>query len=709
MPSKCTVTGTLQALSGGTLAQGMIIFELSNIGTGNPVVVTGTSIIPRLKYTVFSAADGTFTQALWGNDVISPANTIYLVTYRDACGNEVGPIQYSLTGSSVDLDSAAPVNNVLPPVFAANVSVLTLLNQQGPLTAVTGTGADATLYTFALPANTLAAGQGFRITAYWNHSTGSASTTYKLKLGASTLLSVANADTSAGSRTILELFNNAAVTNAQHWSATTVLGGSPDSTQTATGTSAVDMTASSSLTLTFSVAATDQVTPKLWLIEIINGPPTTPSGVTSLNTLKGDVTLAAGSNVTLVPAGNTITIDAAGGSGGNPGGTNTQIQYNNASSFGGFGAWDGTTLGIPGNANLTTAASTYKIAGDPVVGYPLSDNRSIFAGRGALSSPSYAGNFDTAVGYLALQANTTGDNNTAVGPLALNANTTGEANTAMGSQSMFLNVSGSNNTAYGDGSLPSNVSGVQNTAVGNNSLLASGGNLNIGIGFYAGQGIASGSSNIIIGTDAGASGFSGAATSNISIGNDPTLTGLSATGSNQLYVGGVIYGTGLDVPATSVIGTAGNLIVGVLVTKYNGIATVSNGVPAEYAKADWSAQTAAIGSQTLYAVPVAAGGQYRLSWNAKVTTVATTSSTLGPLTVGYTDQDGVAQTITCGAQTSAGAIATTSAGNTTTSVLLGLPMMLNCKGSTNITYTFGYASNNTNQMVFALHMKLEAL
>lgn len=159
-------------------------------------------------------------------------------------------------------------------------------------------------------------------------------------------------------------------------------------------------------------------------------------------------------------------------------------------------------------------------------------------------------------------------------------------------------------------------------------------------------------------------------------------------------------------------GTVGTLQTNTTVSKYNNIATVGLGVPSEVALVDALAQTAAITTTTLYAVPATGAGQYRLSWNAKVTTPATTgaaTSTLGALTVVYTDPDGVAQTITCGAQTSAGAIATTSATNTTAAVLLGLSMLLNCKASTNITYAIAYASNTANQMAYNLHIRLEAL
>lgn len=164
--------------------------------------------------------------------------------------------------------------------------------------------------------------------------------------------------------------------------------------------------------------------------------------------------------------------------------------------------------------------------------------------------------------------------------------------------------------------------------------------------------------------------------------NSPTLTGV------------------VNLPTVTLASTISN---------YNGIGTVSNGVPAEYATVDLTAQTAAKTTTTLYAVPAAGAGQYRVSWNAKVTTAAGVSSTLGPLTIVYTDPDGIVQTITAAAQSSAGAIETSDTGNTTTTVMLGVPMMLNCKASTNITYAFAYASNAANVMAYNLHIKVEAM
>jgi hypothetical protein len=135
--------------------------------------------------------------------------------------------------------------------------------------------------------------------------------------------------------------------------------------------------------------------------------------------------------------------------------------------------------------------------------------------------------------------------------------------------------------------------------------------------------------------------------------------------------------------------------------------TIQTGVPINQASVDLTAQTAAVTTTTLFAIVTA--GQYLLTWNAKVTTAAGTSSTLGPLTIVYTDPDSVAQTITAAAQIAAGTIATSSTGNTTTTVLIGVPMLLNCKAATNVTYALAYASNAANAMNYNLHLRLAAL
>jgi len=76
---------------------------------------------------------------------------------------------------------------------------------------------------------------------------------------------------------------------------------------------------------------------------------------------------------------------------------------------------------------------------------------------------------NTAFGYAALGKNTSGPGNTAVGSSALAANTGSGSNTAVGYQALTANT-GSNNTSMGYRSMVSNTSGNDNTAVGLNAL-----------------------------------------------------------------------------------------------------------------------------------------------------------------------------------------------------------------------------------------------
>ena len=113
---------------------------------------------------------------------------------------------------------------------------------------------------------------------------------------------------------------------------------------------------------------------------------------------------------------------------------------------------------------------------------------------------------NTAVGYNALAANTTGSSNLAVGPAALAANTTGASNTVFGLNAMKSNTTANFNTAVGLGSLSNSISGSNNTSIGFSSLLynTSGGN-NTSVGYGALFGL----SSIVntLGTKTGGSGY----------------------------------------------------------------------------------------------------------------------------------------------------------------------------------------------------------
>jgi hypothetical protein len=144
------------------------------------------------------------------------------------------------------------------------------------------------------------------------------------------------------------------------------------------------------------------------------------------------------------------------------------------------------------------------------------------------------------------------------------------------------------------------------------------------------------------------------------------------------------------------------------VSQYEAIATVSKGVAPIYAQVNLTAQSAAIGATTIYAVPAAGAGQYRINFVAKVTRAGSVSSTLGGTNgfrIIYTDQDDSVVTTTGNITNLSGS---TLAGNTTQIVYSGF-FFANCKASTNLQYSFDYLSAGATTMQFNLHIRVEGL
>jgi hypothetical protein len=130
-----------------------------------------------------------------------------------------------------------------------------------------GTGADANVYTFSIPANTMQAGKGIRISVGWQHTTGTASVTYKLKYGATTVSTNGEAGTGPASL-VFYVMNNPGSTSAQTaWQESRVNNAITYATQFASP--AENTTGAVTASFTFNVAATDQVTPKFFLIESV--------------------------------------------------------------------------------------------------------------------------------------------------------------------------------------------------------------------------------------------------------------------------------------------------------------------------------------------------------------------------------------------------------------------------------------------------------
>ena len=104
-----------------------------------------------------------------------------------------------------------------------------------------------------------------------------------------------------------------------------------------------------------------------------------------------------------------------------------------------------------------------------------------------------------AVGYDCLRYNTTGSNNVAIGQQALRSNTTASNNAAAGFQTLYSNTTGTNNAAFGAYSLYSNTDGVDNTDVGEEALYYNTGSYNSSLGRYSLHKNTTGSSNTAIG------------------------------------------------------------------------------------------------------------------------------------------------------------------------------------------------------------------
>jgi trimeric autotransporter adhesin len=106
---------------------------------------------------------------------------------------------------------------------------------------------------------------------------------------------------------------------------------------------------------------------------------------------------------------------------------------------------------------------------------------------GALAGDAITtGSYNTAVGYDALTANTTGGENTAFGFTALQNNTTAGFNTGLGRASLEANTEGAHNTGVGHAALGACTTGNQNVAVGNFSLNTSvEGNYQTAVGYQA--------------------------------------------------------------------------------------------------------------------------------------------------------------------------------------------------------------------------------
>jgi hypothetical protein len=183
--------------------------------------------------------------------------------------------------------------------------------------------------------------------------------------------------------------------------------------------------------------------------------------------------------------------------------------YNTAvGSFAGYAVTTGqqNTLmgGFAGDALTDSDYNTaigYKALTSDTLG-----SRSTALGHFALGNQNFTSAVDcynTAIGFEAGGAVTTGTNNTLIGGLAGDAITTGTVNVAVGAGALGALTTASYNTGIGYAALSANITGAQNTAVGYSALTAATGADNTAVGSQALSSVTGGTFNTAVGRSAG--------------------------------------------------------------------------------------------------------------------------------------------------------------------------------------------------------------
>jgi len=173
----------------------------------------------------------------------------------------------------------------------------------------------------------------------------------------------------------------------------------------------------------------------------------------------------------------------------------------------------------------------------------------------------------------------------------------------------------------------------------------------------------------------------------------------------QLTVSQISGAAPLASPTFTGTVTAPTLALTGKISKYDNVATVRGGIPAILASSLLTAQAAAITATTIYAVPAAGVGLYRISYVATITTAGTTS-VLGGATgfqVIYTNGNG--DTVV---KTSNPTTPNVSSGNTTGTQISGV-VLAYAKASTNLQYAFGYTPGSPTAGAYDLAVYVEWL
>lgn len=193
-----------------------------------------------------------------------------------------------------------------------------------------------------------------------------------------------------------------------------------------------------------------------------------------------------------------------------------------------------------------------------------------------------------------------------------------------------------------------------------------------------------------------------------------TDTGISRDSAGVIDIGngtngnksGTVNAATFTATTSFAMGTVFNVSSAGLISKYNNIPTVKGGIPIMVADSLLTGQVAAITATTIYAIPAAQAGLYRITYVATITTASGTSSSLGGTNgfqVKFTNANGDSVVKTSNPTTP-----TVSAGNTTATTISGVVTGY-AAASTNLQYLFDYTGGSGPAMAYDLAIYVEYL
>jgi|SRR6218665_288179 len=164
-----------------------------------------------------------------------------------------------------------------------------------------------------------------------------------------------------------------------------------------------------------------------------------------------------------------------------------------------------------------------------------SGNSNAAFGNNALYNNT-TGERNVAVGGSALSGNTTGIDNVAIGFASLSGNSTGSENITLGNYALTGNTTGDDNIAVGYASLSTNTTGGYNVAMGYSALRNNNGSNNVAIGSSALTNVTAGTQNTAIGTSAMSAGNAG--NRNVAVGHEAGASSANpGVSTNNIFVG----------------------------------------------------------------------------------------------------------------------------------------------------------------------------